>query len=162
MPQYKVTISGTVQGVGFRPFIYRTAKKNNIHGYIRNSIDIKPGKEKKYSDFFILKSEKQGSPDSIMPPDAAMCDACLGEVFDSSNRRHLYPFTVCTDCGPRFTMIESLPYDRENTTMSKFRMCGDCRHEYFDPTDRRFHAEPVCCPDCGPFYELYSGREKTF
>ncbi|MFZ3060267.1 MAG: carbamoyltransferase HypF [Candidatus Methanoperedens sp.] len=196
MPQYKVTISGTVQGVGFRPFIYRTAKKNNIHGYIRNScnsvelllegnekeitsflgtvrnnspplsritnIDIKPGKEKRYSDFFILKSEKQGSPDSIMPPDVAMCDACMAEIFDSSNRRYLYPFTVCTDCGPRFTMIESLPYDRENTTMSKFRMCGDCRHEYFDPTDRRFHAEPVCCPDCGPFYELYRGRENTF
>ena len=196
MPQYKVIISGTVQGVGFRPFIYRTAKKNNIRGYIRNScnsvelllegneeeitsfldtvrnnspplsritnIDIKPGKEKSHSDFSILKSEKHGSSDSIMPPDAAMCDACLGEVFDSRNRRHLYPFTVCTDCGPRFTMMESLPYDRENTTMSEFRMCDNCRHEYFDPADRRFRAEPVCCPDCGPLYELYRGRENTF
>jgi hydrogenase maturation protein HypF len=196
MPQYKVIISGTVQGVGFRPFIYRTAKKNNIRGYIRNScnsvelllegneeeitsfldtvrnnspplsritnIDIKPGKEKSYSGFSILKSEKHGSSDSIMPPDVAMCDACLGEVFDSGDRRHLYPFTVCTDCGPRFTMIESLPYDRENTTMSEFRMCDNCRQEYYDPADRRFHAEPVCCPDCGPRYELYRGRENTF
>lgn len=193
--QYKVTITGTVQGVGFRPFIYRSAKKNNIGGYIKNSgnsvellldgeeaditeflnivknnspplsrianIDIKPYKDKKYGDFHILKSEKHGATDSIMPPDIAMCDACFSEVFDKKNRRYLYPFTVCTDCGPRFTIIEALPYDRENTTMSNFHMCGTCKKEYLDPMDRRFHAEPTCCHDCGPSYELYRGRENT-
>lgn len=193
--QYRVAITGTVQGVGFRPFIYRTAKKNNICGYIKNSgnsvellldgeeaditeflntvknnspplsritnIDIKPCKDKKYSEFNILKSEKHGESDSVMPPDVAMCDACFGEVFDKKNRRYLYPFTVCTDCGPRFTIIEALPYDRENTTMAAFRMCGTCGQEYLDPMDRRFRAEPVCCPDCGPSYELYRGRENT-
>lgn len=193
--QYRVAITGTVQGVGFRPFIYRTAKKNNISGYIKNSgnsvellldgeeaditeflntvknnspplsrianIDIKPCKDKKYSDFNILKSEKHGESDSVMPPDVAMCDACFTEVFDKRNRRYLYPFTVCTDCGPRFTIIEALPYDRENTTMAAFRMCGTCGQEYLDPMDRRFRAEPTCCPDCGPWYELYRGRENT-
>ncbi len=196
MPQYKVTITGTVQGVGFRPFIYRTAKKNNIRGYIKNSgnsvelllqgkdedikkflniiknnspplsrimnIDIKPAKDKKYNDFLILKSEKYGGSDSVMPSDVAMCGVCFSEIFDKKNRRYLYPFTVCTDCGPRFTIIESLPYDRENTTMSKFNMCETCRQEYLDPMNRRFRAEPVCCPECGPFYELYMGQENTF
>lgn len=195
MPQFKVTITGTVQGVGFRPFIYRTAKKNNIRGYIKNAgngvllllegkeaeikdflndvknnnpplsritnIDIKPCKDKIYNDFQILKSEKHGGSESIMPPDVTMCDVCFSEVFDKKNRRYLYPFTVCTDCGPRFTIIESLPYDRENTTMSKFKMCETCRTEYFDPMDRRFRAEPVCCPDCGPVYELYMGKKNT-
>ncbi|MCX9012863.1 MAG: carbamoyltransferase HypF [Candidatus Methanoperedens sp.] len=194
MHQYKVTIGGIVQGVGFRPFIYRTAKTNNIRGYIKNSgnsvelllqgkdaeiteflnvvknnrpplsritnIDIKPCNDKKYNDFLILKSEKHGESDSVMPPDVAICDACSTEVFDKNNRRYLYPFTVCTDCGPRFTIIESLPYDRENTTMSEFGMCDTCKQEYFNTMDRRFRAEPVCCPDCGPLYELYNGTEK--
>ncbi len=193
MPQFKVTITGTVQGVGFRPFIYRTAKNNNIRGYIKNSgncvllllegkeaqvteflntvknnspplarivnIDIKPCTDKNYSDFHILKSTKHGGSDSIMPSDVAMCDACLNEVFDKKDRRYLYPFTVCTDCGPRFTIIGSLPYDRENTTMSNFQMCEACGKEYLDPMDRRFRAEPTCCPDCGPLYELYRGKE---
>ncbi|MFZ3168917.1 MAG: carbamoyltransferase HypF [Candidatus Methanoperedens sp.] len=195
VPQLKVTINGTVQGVGFRPFIYRTAKKNNIQGYIKNSgnsvelllqgkdaeiteflnsvknnspplsritkIDMEPCNDNKYDDFLILKSEKHGESDSVMPPDVAICDSCLSEVFDIKNRRYLYPFTVCTDCGPRFTIIESLPYDRENTTMSNFHMCDTCKQEYFDATDRRFRAEPVCCPDCGPLYELYRGKENT-
>lgn len=196
MPQFRVTISGTVQGVGFRPFIYRAAKRSNIRGYIKNSgnsvefliqgeeaeitnflnsvkndspplsritsIDIKPCKEKDFKDFQILKSEKHGESGSVMPPDVTICDACFREIFDKKNRRYLYPFTVCTDCGPRFTIIESLPYDRENTTMVKFRMCEACKKEYLDPMDRRFRAEPVCCPDCGPSYELYRGKENTF
>lgn len=196
MPQFKVNITGTVQGVGFRPFIFRIAKYNNIRGYIKNSgnsveiliegkekdinnfldtvkdspppissitnIDIKPVNENKFTDFLILKSDKTGGSDSIIPYDVATCDTCLSEIFDSKNRRHLYPFNVCTDCGPRFTIIESLPYDRENTTMSGFQICGSCKKEYFDATDRRFRAEPVCCPDCGPSYELYIGKEKTF
>lgn len=196
MPQFRVVISGIVQGVGFRPFIYRAAKKNNIRGYIKNSgnsvllliegseaeievfldtvknygpplsritnIDIKPCVHEKNSDFVILKSETHGDSDSVMPSDVAMCEACLSDMFDGKGRRYLYPFTVCTDCGPRFTIINSLPYDRENTTMSGFRMCGRCRREYLDPADRWFRAEPVCCPDCGPFYELYRGKENTF
>ncbi|MCX9013331.1 MAG: carbamoyltransferase HypF [Candidatus Methanoperedens sp.] len=194
MSGFKVTISGTVQGVGFRPFVYRTAKRNNIGGYIKNSgnsvelsingdkknidkflyelknnkpplsrinsIDIKPCNEQ-YSDFRIVKSEKQGASDSVIPPDVAICDTCLGEIFNRENLRYLYPFTVCTDCGPRFTIIQSLPYDRENTTMSAFKMCEECGREYLDPDDRRFRAEPVCCPDCGPVYELYKGQENT-
>jgi len=196
MPQFRVTITGIVQGVGFRPFIYRAAKKNNIKGYIKNAgngvelllqgeereitdflntvknnspplsritdIDVKPCEDKKYSDFEILKSDKQGASDSVLPPDAAICDTCLSEVFNKRTRRYLYPFTVCTDCGPRFTIIESLPYDRENTTMAEFSMCEACREEYLDPANRRFRAEPVCCPECGPVYELYRGKENTF
>jgi len=196
MPQFKVTITGIVQGVGFRPFIYRTAKENNIQGFVKNSgnsvellldgsdaeitdflntvknnkpplsritkIDIRPCSEKRYDDFLILKSEKYGGSDSVMPPDIAMCETCHRELFDRKNRRYLYPFTMCTDCGPRFTIIGSLPYDRENTTMLEFKMCERCNKEYYDPEDRRFRAEPVCCADCGPLYEFYRGKDNTF
>ncbi len=196
MTQFKVIISGRVQGVGFRPFVYRTAMENNIKGYIKNSgngvelllegdelkirnflgiikkdgpplsrivnIEIFPSNEKKFGNFLILKSEKQGSSDSMIPPDITICDSCLNEVFDRTNRRYQYPFTVCTDCGPRFTIIGSLPYDRENTTMSEFNMCERCGKEYLDHTDRRFRAEPISCPDCGPHYDLFRGSENTF
>ncbi|MFH1323565.1 MAG: carbamoyltransferase HypF, partial [Methanobacteriota archaeon] len=195
MLQFRVTITGVVQGVGFRPFVYREAKKNHLTGYVKNSgnsvelmvqgdeqdihefldtvrtnppqlskivnINVLPCSENRFDDFHILKSEKHGGHDSVLPPDIAICDSCLGEILDKSDRRYLYPFTVCTDCGPRFTIIESLPYDRENTTMSGFNMCEACSHEYLDPNNRRFRAEPVCCPECGPSYELYRGREKT-
>ena len=157
MPQFKVMITGVVQGVGFRPFVCRAAKKYNIRGITRNAgnsvelliqgtnaeitsflntikkerptlsriknIAIEPINGKDFSDFKIIESKGYGSPDSIMPPDVAICQTCLGEIFDKKNRRFLYPFTVCTDCGPRFTIIKSLPYDRENTTMSDFDMC---------------------------------------
>ncbi|MFH0903775.1 MAG: carbamoyltransferase HypF [Methanobacteriota archaeon] len=195
MLQFRVTITGVVQGVGFRPFVYREAKKNHLTGYVKNSgnsvelmvqgdeqdihefldtvrtnppqlskivnINVLPCSENRFNDFHILKSEKHGGHDSVLPPDIAICDSCLGEILDKSDRRYLYPFTVCTDCGPRFTIIESLPYDRENTTMSGFNMCEACSHEYLDPNNRRFRAEPVCCPECGPSYELYRGKEKT-
>ncbi len=195
MPQFRVTITGVVQGVGFRPFVYREAKKNHLTGYVKNSgnsvelivqgdeqdihefldtvrtnppplskivnINVLPGSENGFDDFHILKSEKHGGHDSVLPPDIAICDSCLGEILDKSDRRYLYPFAVCTDCGPRFTIIESLPYDRENTTMSEFQMCATCGGEYLDPGNRRFRAEPVCCPDCGPSYEMYRGKEKT-
>ncbi|GFO96096.1 hydrogenase maturation factor HypF [groundwater metagenome] len=195
MPQFRVTITGVVQGVGFRPFVYRIAKKNRLTGYVKNSgnsvelliqgneqdihefldtvrtnppplskiadINVLPGSENDFEDFHILKSEKHGGHDSVLPPDIAICDPCLGDIINKSDRRYLYPFAVCTDCGPRFTIIESLPYDRENTTMSEFKMCATCRGEYLNPGNRRFRAEPVCCPDCGPSYELYRGKEKT-
>ena len=193
---YRVVIKGVVQGVGFRPFIYRVAKKNGLRGYVRNagnSVELRligesteieefletvrrhhpPLSEifsmdiglvtsgEVYDDFLILKSENKGDTGSAIPPDVALCDKCTGEIFEPGNRRYLYPFTVCTDCGPRFTIIEDLPYDREKTTMRAFPMCRDCRMEYEDPLDRRFHAEPICCPCCGPEYSLYRGKEKV-
>src|SRR3954467_10908015 len=85
-----------------------------------------------------------------IPADLAICDACLADILDPLNRRYRYPFTNCTNCGPRYTIAQDIPYDRQHTTMSKFRMCGDCRREYEDPGDRRFHAQPNACPACGP------------
>ncbi|WP_456423561.1 carbamoyltransferase HypF, partial [Thermococcus sp.] len=117
-----------------------------------------------FDRFYIEKSSKGGSGgDSIIPPDIAICEDCLRELFDPTNKRYMYPFIVCTNCGPRFTIIEDLPYDRENTTMREFPMCDFCESEYKDPLNRRYHAEPVCCPVCGPSYRLYTneGEEIT-
>ncbi|MEE9474060.1 MAG: acylphosphatase, partial [Candidatus Hydrothermarchaeaceae archaeon] len=158
---HKITVKGVVQGVGFRPFIYRTAKEKGLRGYVRNagnsvelllagktqdveefietlknehpplseifSIDVTPVPTKdEYKDFLILRSEARGETGSAIPPDVALCDKCIQEIFDSGNKRDMYPFTVCTDCGPRFTIIEDLPYDREKTTMRAFPMCVEC------------------------------------
>lgn len=190
---YRIIVRGIVQGVGFRPFVYRTAKKSNLQGYVRNaanSVEILiDGKEhdiknflknlrnehpplaeifsidanrieskKKYDDFYILKSRAKGETDSVIPPDVCICEKCRREIFDEKNRRCLYPFTVCTDCGPRFTIIEGLPYDRIRTTMREFRMCGECDREYRNPLDRRFRAEPTCCAACGPQYGLFGSK----
>ncbi|HET8757424.1 MAG TPA: acylphosphatase, partial [Solirubrobacteraceae bacterium] len=100
--------------------------------------------------FAIVASTSAGSPDASITPDAATCEACLRELFDPGDRRYRYPFINCTDCGPRFTIVRGVPYDRPLTTMAGFPMCADCRHEYEDPLDRRFHAEPIACPVCGP------------
>lgn len=192
---YRIVVKGIVQGVGFRPFVYRAAKKNNLRGYVRNaanSVEILiDGKESdaqnflknlknehpplaeifsvnakyaarrsKYDDFYVLKSERSGETDSVIPPDVAICEKCCEEIFDKDDRRYLYPFTVCTDCGPRFTIIEALPYDRERTTMKEFGMCEKCAAEYSDALDRRFRAEPTCCEKCGPRYEIFKGNKK--
>lgn len=191
---YNITVKGVVQGVGFRPFVYRAAKKNALRGYVRNaansveilidgreqdvkrflknlknkhpplaeifSIDVKKAEARRCDDFYVLKSERKGETDSVIPPDVCICEKCRREIFDEKNRRYLYPFTVCTDCGPRFTIIEELPYDREKTTMREFRMCRECEREYADALDRRFRAEPTCCAACGPRYELFGGNEK--
>ncbi len=111
-----------------------------------------------YEGFEIRKSQKRGEPTVLVLPDIATCEECLREVFDPEDRRYLYPFTNCTNCGPRFSIIKALPYDRPNTTMAGFRMCPQCRREYEDPSDRRYHAQPNACPRCGPKVWLL-GRE---
>ena len=115
-----------------------------------------------YQNFEIRRSDHNGSKTAFILPDAAPCPHCLLEIFQSSNRRHRYPFTNCTNCGPRFTIVEELPYDRPNTSMKKFKMCALCEREYNDPSDRRFHAQPNACPSCGPHLELWdSGGNVT-
>lgn len=182
----RIRISGVVQGVGFRPFLYRAAKKFKMSGCVRNSgggvilevegenlpeflryivrnapplsrihsirhqeIPVKPSRK-----FVIMKSENGGNRDILVSPDIALCAACAKEMDNPGDRRYRYPFTNCTDCGPRFTIIEGLPYDRPRTTMKKFAMCPECRSEYEDPADRRYHAQPVSCPNCGPRLQL--------
>ncbi|HSZ23737.1 MAG TPA: acylphosphatase, partial [Candidatus Sulfotelmatobacter sp.] len=104
--------------------------------------------------FAIAESVAEGERQVLISPDIATCDDCLWEIFDPGNRRYRYPFTNCTNCGPRFTVIRGVPYDRPLTTMADFPMCADCAREYHDPSNRRFHAEPVCCPECGPKLRL--------
>ena len=108
-----------------------------------------------YKEFEIRESSEEGGKSALILPDIATCDDCLREIFDPADRRFRYPFTNCTNCGPRFSIIEALPYDRANTAMKKFAMCADCAREYRDPADRRFHAEPTACPRCGPQLELW-------
>ena len=183
----KVNVTGIVQGVGFRPFVYRIAVKNGLKGYVRNRGDagveillegeenqikcfLKDLKEKKpplaqihevlvrklkgkesFDTFTIYKSSEEAElSGSVIPPDIAICDNCLKELRDPKNQRYEYFFITCTDCGPRYTIIENLPYDRENTTMRDFTMCPFCHAEYADPLNRRFHAQTVACPKCGP------------
>jgi hydrogenase maturation protein HypF len=185
-----ITIRGAVQGVGFRPFVYRLAREMKLRGWVSNSaqgVFIEAEGAKDILDRFLLRLEKETPPhafiqslefsfldpvgfttfeiresDSSGPvgalvlPDIAACPECRKEIFDPSNRRYLYPFTNCTHCGPRFSIIEALPYDRANTSMKKFEMCPECRTEYENPADRRFHAQPNACPACGPTLELWN------
>ena len=183
----KIQVTGIVQGVGFRPFIYRIAVRNGLSGYVKNRADagveillegqeraiqefLKDLKEDKpplaqfhhiitsklpgkneYTEFVIKKSSNEAElSGSVIPPDIAICDDCLKELRDPKDPRFEYFFITCTNCGPRFTIIEKLPYDRENTTMRTFPMCGFCLNEYKDPMNRRFHAQTVACPRCGP------------
>ncbi|MCS4540929.1 MAG: carbamoyltransferase HypF [Euryarchaeota archaeon] len=183
----EITIKGIVQGVGFRPFIYRIAVKNKLVGFVRNRGDAgveivvegndnnikqfltdleekKPPlaqiydlitnyseEKKEFEKFTILKSSEGGElSGSVIPPDVSICNECLAELRDSNNRRYDYFFITCTDCGPRYSIIEELPYDRPNTTMQEFLMCNECKIEYTDPSNRRFHAQTVACSKCGP------------
>jgi hydrogenase maturation protein HypF len=181
----KLTIAGQVQGVGFRPTVYRLAVEQGLTGNVLNapegviielqgpeaivlafpdrlrqglpplaritSLDQSPalvvGKEK---DFRILKSAPGKRHQVLISPDIATCQDCLGELFDPGNRRYLYPFINCTNCGPRLTITAGIPYDRPLTSMACFALCADCRKEYENPLDRRFHAQPNACPVCGP------------
>ena len=180
----KVTLSGHVQGVGFRPFVYRLASQYGITGQVQNRMgDVEvvacgdhavlqqfcddvvnrapplsriTATERQwvpvtlFDSFDIIASTATASPQVSVPPDYFMCDECRAELQDPGDRRYQYPFINCTQCGPRYTLIQSLPYDRPNTSMSDFPMCADCQAEYSDPLDRRFHAEPIACATCGP------------
>jgi hydrogenase maturation protein HypF len=183
----KVVVRGAVQGVGFRPFIYRLATEMDLRGWVLNSssgvfIEVEGPTDKLRSFLLRIESEKppisfiqslesvyldlaghrgfeiresvEGEKTALVVPDIATCPECRDEIFDPHNRRYLYPFTNCTNCGPRFTIIESLPYDRPRTSMKKFEMCPRCRAEYDNPTNRRFHAQPNACPECGPQLQL--------
>lgn len=185
----QVEIYGAVQGVGFRPFLYRLATGLGLRGWVANSprglsvelegeasqlehLLVRLSQEKPprssisriecvwlepihYRDFAIRPSEATGAYTAVVLPDLATCPDCLQEIRDTSNRRCRYPFTNCTNCGPRLTIIEGLPYDRVRTSMRRFIMCRHCRSEYDDPSDRRFHAEPNACADCGPHVEFW-------
>ncbi len=186
----RVEIHGAVQGVGFRPFVYRLATDLALAGWVINDtrgvfIEVegpqanlarflervpveKPPRAIIYSldsawldpvgydGFEIRHSEEHGAKTVLVLPDIATCADCLAEVFDPDDRRYRYPFTNCTNCGPRFSIIQALPYDRPNTTMRRFIMCPDCQAEYENPLDRRFHAQPNACPVCGPRLALYA------
>ena len=190
-----ITIRGAVQGVGFRPFIFKIANELSLNGYVLNNSSgvfieaegeepvlrnflsrIETEKPKLsvitslehsfldplgYSKFEIKKSEEVDDVSAFILPDITVCDDCLKEMFDSEDRRYLYPFINCTNCGPRFSIIESLPYDRPNTSMKNFKMCDKCREEYKNPLDRRFHAQPTACPECGPQLFLWDESGKV-
>jgi len=185
---YKIIFKGIVQGVGFRPFIYRISNGLRLKGKVYNSgegavvevdgnsaekfldevkkrlpplayistYDIKKIRDNNYKEFTIEKSIEDKTPFTIVSPDIAVCQECIEELRDSNNRRYKYPFINCTNCGPRFTIIKSTPYDRKNTTMAEFQMCDACKSEYEDPNFRRFHAQPNACPVCGPQVFFYN------
>jgi hydrogenase maturation protein HypF len=184
----RLRVEGTVQGVGFRPFVYRLAHDEGLGGHVRNDargvvvevegpaealarftarlsaeapalavvqrVASEPIATEGGHKFRILESVRAGAPDALVTPDSATCAECLAELRDPADRRYRYPFTNCTNCGPRFTIVRDVPYDREATTMSGFAMCPECRREYTDPGDRRFHAQPNACAVCGPRVRL--------
>ncbi len=185
----QIRVRGAVQGVGFRPFVYRLAHALGVAGWVSNDVrgviieaeaaptvlaafraaltEQAPPRAQVHTveeqavpvlgthGFAIVPSDTNGARDAIILPDLATCPACLGEVLEPADRRAGYPFTNCTNCGPRFTIIRALPYDRPDTTMAAFRMCPACEREYHDPLDRRFHAQPNACPACGPHLALH-------
>ena len=135
-------------------FLHRLQPEKPPHSFIQ-SLESSHLDPVGYEGFEIRESDPSGAKLAFILPDIAVCDDCLREVFDAGNRRYLYPFTNCTHCGPRFSIIESLPYDRTNTSMRLFQMCPKCQSEYEDPRDRRFHAQPNACAECGPHVELW-------
>ena len=190
----RFTLSGQVQGVGFRPFIYRIAVEHGLTGWVKNCLGtveihvqgpasnldeffsdiftknpplVRPELESDrpasigiFEYFSILESQSLGESHISVPADLFICDDCLAELTDPSDRRYRYPFINCTQCGPRYTLIKNLPYDRVNTTMAEFELCPQCLAEYKDPRDRRFHAEPIACPVCGPSLSWHDVNDK--
>ncbi len=190
-----LVVRGIVQGVGFRPFVFRLAQQLGLRGWVANTgngveIEINGSAEQvaEFTErlqeppplalidellptrlakpdspepgFVIKKSAAAGKNPGPLPPDADICPACLAELFDPHDPRYLYPFINCTDCGPRYTVIENIPYDRSATTMKGFELCPRCEKEYNDPYERRFHAQTNCCPACGPHYTLCDKQGK--
>ncbi len=190
----KFQISGVVQGVGFRPWVYQLAQRHQLAGYVFNStlgvtievegaevaltafeaalrteapplaeldqICVEQLEPIGYQEFTIGESQDLAGEFVLVPPDIATCADCLADLRDPANRRYQYPFTNCTNCGPRYTIIQEIPYDRPHTTMAGFHQCPACESEYHDPHNRRFHAQPNACPDCGPWVELW-GRQRV-
>ncbi|HEV3070637.1 MAG TPA: Sua5/YciO/YrdC/YwlC family protein [Solirubrobacteraceae bacterium] len=185
MRRMRVRITGNVQGVGFRPFVYRLAGELALAGWVRNDergVEVEVEGASEAVEAFLARLSREAppmarvervraepvplrgehsfliapsvararEPDALVTPDAATCCDCLAELFDPSDRRFRYPFVNCTNCGPRFTIVRGVPYDRPLTTMAGFAMCAACCAEYEDPGDRRFHAQPNACPACGP------------
>jgi hydrogenase maturation protein HypF len=180
----RLRIEGVVQGVGFRPCLYRLAVERGLSGFVRNDprgveleiegtasavleliealpasiprmssisrLEVEPCAPRHDTGFAIVRSDGGGERLVAVTPDAHVCPDCLRELRDPGDRRYRYPFINCTSCGPRYTIVRAVPYDRPNTTMAAFQLCADCRREYEDPLDRRFHAQPVACPACGP------------
>ena len=191
----RVRVTGTVQGVGFRPYVFRLAEELGLSGFVLNDehgvvieaegpaaelealLERLPRETPPLAEieaiepavieacgsgsFEIAASESAGEAEAAVSPDFATCEDCLAELLDPADRRHRYPFTNCTNCGPRFSIVRSVPYDRPATTMAGFEMCARCRAEYEDPRDRRFHAQPNACPDCGPRASLRDRRGKS-
>lgn len=186
----KLIFKGIVQGVGFRPTIYRIATDMSLKGYVLNKgsevevvidknndefikqvkkhlpsiakiteIEEKPD-SRVFKDFKILHSEKGERKHSLIPADVGTCDECVQEIFDKNNRRYHFPFTNCTICGARYSIIRDVPYDRERTSMDQFKLCESCQKGYKDPLDRRYHAQTISCPTCGPKYTLYDNKHK--
>jgi hydrogenase maturation protein HypF len=184
-------VTGRVQGVGFRPYVYALASELDLAGFVFNdsrgvvievegmecdaflsrlSLDAPPlaaierivteARAPTGERGFTIRESTGGIPDAAISPDAATCDACLAELFDPADHRYRYPFINCTDCGPRFTIVTGVPYDRPKTTMAGFAMCPECRAEYENPRDRRFHAQPNACPACGPHVRLVAGGDE--
>ena len=196
MSRVRARIEGTVQGVGFRPYVYRLADELGVAGHVLNDsrgvvVEVEAPEEtvERFlarlpaeapplatvervtserleelgeQGFAIRESPAGGEPRAAVTPDSATCDDCLAEIFDPADRRHRYPFTNCTNCGPRFSIVRDVPYDRPATTMAGFTMCAACRAEYEDPADRRFHAQPNACPECGPRLRLAYAGGGTF
>lgn len=195
--RYRFRVTGVVQGVGFRPFVHRTATELGLAGFVGNDssavfvevqgrsaavdefahrlrteppplaaindvsvVQLDPELAGP-TDFRIVASRTVDGAATAIPPDIAVCDDCVTELFDPRDRRYRHPFVTCTNCGPRFTIIRELPYDRPATTMAGFPMCASCATEYHDPSNRRFHAQPLACPDCGPSLWFSSGETRV-
>ncbi|MFE2297871.1 carbamoyltransferase HypF [Streptomyces sp. NPDC059445] len=188
-----VTVTGVVQGVGFRPFVYTLAEELGLSGWVTNnargveaevegpaadvaefcarvgtrppplavveSVEHRAAPLENDGPVFTIRPSSGGPGRTLVAPDTATCDACLRELADPADRRYRHPFITCTHCGPRFTIVTALPYDRDSTTMADFPMCPDCAREYADPADRRFHAQPIACPACGPRLTLRTGAD---
>src|SRR5450756_2114275 len=183
MVRYFIEVQGIVQGVGFRPFVYRIANSFLLNGFVFNTsmgVSIEIEGSSVTCDAFLTELQENPPPMAriekvtvkqiplqeehgfrILPsrvgirnasisPDIGICEDCIKDINSKESRRYGYAFTNCTNCGPRFTIIQDIPYDRKNTTMAEFRQCAPCQEEYENPADRRFHAQPNACPNCGP------------